>query len=213
MLYTIYFVAVFIFSIICHEVAHGWVALRAGDNTAKNAGRLTLRPGPHIDPVGSVILPTVLILTGMNFVIGWAKPVPIDTRNFRKYRSGLFWVSFAGVATNFLIAGVGVLIWRTFDLVLASFIGAAIYPFIFANVILGVFNLLPIPPLDGSKLFGSLLGVPAYLQKKIESLGFFILLSFFAYSFFFNARLLNNFFKFIFTLFSWLIGINMESPA
>ena len=210
MLYTVYFIAVFIFSIICHEVAHGWAALRAGDDTAKNAGRLTLRPGSHIDPVGSILLPGLLILTGMHFVIGWAKPVPVDARNFRKYRSGMFWVSFAGIATNFLIAGIGVLIWRTLDLVLASFMGAVIYPFIFANIVLGVFNLLPIPPLDGSRLFGSLFGIPASFMQKIERFGFFILLYLFIYSFFFNARLLSNFFKLIFTLLSWLIGLDIE---
>src|SRR5690349_478772 len=94
----------FIMAVVFHEYAHGFVANRWGDNTAKNEGRLTLNPIPHMDPLGTLIFPMINMLTGMNILFGWAKPVPINPNRFKKYRPGLFWVSLAGPGMNFLLA-------------------------------------------------------------------------------------------------------------
>src|SRR5690606_32597742 len=95
---------VLIFSIVVHEVAHGWLAQREGDPTAAMLGRLTLNPIPHLDPIGSFLVPAVLTLTGSSFLFGWAKPVPVNPRNYRNYKRGDILVSLAGVASNFILA-------------------------------------------------------------------------------------------------------------
>lgn len=142
-------------SIILHEVSHGWAALRLGDDTAKRAGRLTLNPIAHVDPVGTLLLPAVLALSGFG-VIGYAKPVPVNTRRLRRPRDHAVLVALAGPATNIAIALVAALLVRltggldtlaegdpwTFNAVLGV-IGVI-------NLLLAFFNLLPIPPLDGS---------------------------------------------------------------
>src|SRR3954465_4614873 len=94
----------FIMAVVFHEFAHGWVANKWGDTTAKDSGRLTLNPIPHLDPIGTVIFPLINMLSGFNALIGWAKPVPINPTRFRKYRPGLFWVSLAGPGMNVLLA-------------------------------------------------------------------------------------------------------------
>jgi Zn-dependent protease len=181
---------VLIFSIVLHEVAHGWVAQREGDPTAAMLGRLTLNPIPHIDPVGSLLVPTLLILTNFGFIFGWAKPVPVNTRNFRNYRRGDILVSLAGVAANFLLA-----IFFTFLLAVcvwavqampdsASFwltlMGMANYG-IAINFILILFNLLPIPPLDGSHVMYHLL--PPQLGMRYREIGRYGMLLIFAFLF------------------------------
>src|SRR5688500_503429 len=93
---------VLVFSIVLHEVAHGWMALKQGDPTAAQLGRLTLNPIPHIDPIGSILVPAVLMMAG-GFIFGWAKPVPVNSRNFRNYKRGDILVSLAGVAVNFML--------------------------------------------------------------------------------------------------------------
>ena len=150
----IFLIAILIFSIVLHEVSHGVVANALGDPTAKNAGRLTLNPIPHLDLVGSIILPGVLILmsmvTGGGFIFGWAKPVPVNTMNLRgKYGSAI--VSLAGPASNLAIAVVFGLALRFLPLSDLSPSIIVIFGYIvYLNLLLAIFNLLPIPPLDGS---------------------------------------------------------------
>jgi Zn-dependent protease len=153
---------IIIFSAIIHEYSHGWMAYRQGDPTAKYAGRLTLNPFPHMDLFGTVLLPFFLlfafpILFGTGgFFFGYAKPVPINPNNFRDQRKGLIFVSLAGPASNFLVAIILGLIVRFYPGILISgYLGYIA----FINIWLGIFNLVPIPPLDGSKLlFGFLSG-------------------------------------------------------
>lgn len=149
---------VVIFSIILHEVAHGYVADWLGDPTARYSGRLTLNPIPHIDPIGSILIPGFLALTHSPFLIGWAKPVPYNPYNLRNQRWGEAMVAGAGPLTNIIIAVFFGLIIRfsgTFGLstdVLTAFVTA-----VYLNIILAIYNLIPIPPLDGSKILRSIL--------------------------------------------------------
>lgn len=148
---SIFFIVILIFSVILHELAHGYVADMLGDPTARLAGRLTMNPVPHIDLFGSIILPAILMLTGSGVVVGWAKPVPYNPYNLKNQRWGTLAVSLAGVLTNFLIALIfGLLIRYGVNLPL-SFLALA-KTIVVLNIVLGVFNLLPIPPLDGSKV-------------------------------------------------------------
>jgi len=146
---------IIIFSAILHEYAHGWMAYRQGDPTAKYAGRLTLNPLAHIDIWGTVLMP-LLLLYFFRFFFGYAKPVPINPNNFRDQKRGLILVSFAGPGANFLIALVLGLVVRFYpSLSIASFLAFIV----FINIWLALFNLIPVPPLDGSKLlFGFLSG-------------------------------------------------------
>jgi Zn-dependent protease len=155
-------------SIILHEVAHGFVALLCGDDTAKRAGRLTLNPLRHIDPVGTLILPALLALSGLG-AFGYAKPVPINPRRMRHPRNDAILVGLAGPATNLLLAGLSIVVLRattpTYELrrLLYYPIGSLgvgtelLYLLGLLNVVLAVFNILPIPPLDGSILLERLL--------------------------------------------------------
>ena len=146
---------IIIFSAILHEYAHGWMAYREGDSTAKYAGRLTLNPLAHIDLWGTVLMPLILLYF-FRFFFGYAKPVPINPNNFRNQRRGLILVSFAGPGANFLIALILGLVIRFYPgLGIASFLAFIV----FINIWLALFNLIPVPPLDGSKLlFGFLAG-------------------------------------------------------
>jgi Zn-dependent protease len=146
---TIFIIAILILSIIIHEVAHGYAANFLGDPTAKLAGRLTLNPIPHIDPIGSLLIPGVLALSGTGFLFGWAKPVPYNPYNLRSQRWGEAIVAIAGVATNFLLALVFALVVRyTAGAGMTSAASLAQYV-VLVNLSLALFNLMPIPPLDG----------------------------------------------------------------
>jgi len=169
-----------LFAITVHEVAHGWVANLFGDKTAKLSGRLTLNPIKHIDLVGTIIVPIMMLLVS-NFIFGWAKPVPVDARNLRNPRYNMIAVAAAGPISNllmaFLWAGVAKLgmsiesSYFSVPMVLMGWAGIQI------NIVLCVLNLLPIPPLDGSRVVGNLLPPRmAYSYSKIEPYGFFILI-------------------------------------
>ena len=151
----VFFIVILLFSVILHEIAHGYVALSLGDPTAKNAGRLTLNPIPHIDPVGSLLMPFLLILFHSPFLFGWAKPVPINSYNLRDQKYGSAKVSFAGPAANFGIAIVFGLLLRFFSAPLVAVSPDVLLFFrsiVELNLILGIFNLVPIPTLDGSNI-------------------------------------------------------------
>jgi Zn-dependent protease len=185
----IFYVLILIMSVVVHEVAHGYMAYRLGDDTARDSGRLTLNPIKHLDPFGSVILPLLLILTNSGFIIGWAKPVPYNPNNLRNIRKGTFLVSIAGIFANLLIAlFFGLLIRFAPIFGIPPYLPEAtsLQPFykistiiVFMNLILAVFNLIPIPPLDGSKvLFSALSPKYRYIENFLEKYGIFLLLIF-----------------------------------
>ncbi len=149
---TVVLIAILIVSIIFHEVAHGLVAYWFGDHTAKDAGRLTLNPIPHIDPIGSILLPAILLFLGAP-VLAWAKPVPINPYNFRKRRLAGFCVSIAGILTNFFLAATAAMALRWIPWDWRTIWPQIVATVVFVNLLLAVFNLFPIPPLDGSRLF------------------------------------------------------------
>lgn len=170
-----------LFAITVHEVAHGWVAYKLGDKTAKMMGRLTLNPIKHIDPVGTILVPGVLLLLG-GFIFGWAKPVPVTTENLRQPRRDMALVALAGPGANLLMAIIWALIakigmsinieWLSTPLVLMGVIGITF------NLILMVLNLLPILPLDGGRVVESALPGPlSYKFSRLEPYGFLVLLA------------------------------------
>lgn len=153
----IFTIVVLILSVIVHEVAHGWAANALGDPTAKLQGRLTLNPIPHIDPVGSVLLPALLVLTNSGFLFGWAKPVPYNPYNLKNQRWGEAIVGVAGVATNLILAVVFALVARVaFAQGMTEFATLAAV-IVWTNLFLGLFNLIPFPPLDGFTVLRGLL--------------------------------------------------------
>ena len=179
----LFLIIILIFSIVIHEVSHGAVANYLGDPTAKEAGRLTLNPLPHIDPLGSIILPAILILMNMilpgkGIIFGWAKPVPINPYNFRDQKYGSAKVALAGPAANLIIALVFGLALRFFPAIVALPGLDLMFSYIvYINILLAVFNLLPVPPLDGSHILFTFLP-PGMENIKIflSQFGLFILL-------------------------------------
>jgi Zn-dependent protease len=174
---------ILVYSSILHEIAHGFVAYRLGDPTAKLSGRLTLNPIKHIDPFMSIIFPLILILSGSPIIFGGAKPVPIDPFNLKEGRKDIALVSLAGPLTNILLAILGSLLIHIFyphiSLIAVSntsIIGFILSAIVTLNLLLAVFNLIPIPPLDGSKVFALILPkkeAAAYLS--LESVGMYII--------------------------------------
>ena len=164
-------VVILILSVIIHELAHGYAALALGDPTAKLAGRLTLNPLPHIDLLGSIIIPAILVLSSAGFVFGWAKPVPYNPYNFQKGgKWGEAFVAFAGPGVNILIALVFGLLIRFAPLLSFPASFTEIVSFIvFINILLAFFNLIPFPPLDGSKVIKPFL--PFRFMHAYENFG------------------------------------------
>jgi len=163
---SLFYIIILILSVVIHEVAHGCVAYRYGDMTAQMAGRLTMNPIKHIDLFGSIIVPGILLISGAGFVIGWAKPVPYNPDNFRDRKRGTIAVGFAGIIANFTIAIIFGILMRilggagmlTED---AMFITSVI---VITNIVLGFFNLMPIPPLDGSRIIA---GIGGYKVERL----------------------------------------------
>jgi Zn-dependent protease len=172
------YLPVLLLSVVAHEFAHAWVALRQGDDTAYKLGRVTLNPLPHIDLVGSVLFPMLLWMTQAGFLFGWARPVPVDPRKYRSYRRGDILVSLAGISANLLLAlaftiATVLLIWlgRHIPALAAS---AALMTRMSGygveiNLLLAFFNLIPIPPLDGSHVVYHLL--PPRLGARYREMG------------------------------------------
>ncbi len=192
-------IVVFLFAISVHEAAHAWVALKRGDATAYMLGRVTLNPIKHIDPIGTVLLPLIAAFTGLP-MIGWAKPTPVNTRNFKRIVLDDILTTIAGPISNFLVA-IGVLIaffliarlapngreiidiaisahWRQANAYESSSllmpVCVLLYWALFINLLLAVFNLIPLPPLDGSHLVRHFL--PASLLKAYDTVGIFSLM-------------------------------------
>jgi len=201
----IFLIAILILSVVVHEVSHGYTAYLLGDPTAKRAGRLSMNPFKHLDLTGSFIVPLILVILKSSFVFGWAKPVPYNPYNLKNQKWGPGLVAISGPLSNFLIAGAFGLValflpldqTAKTEIGLAAVNGAAIFgagyaPALFyfssmvvwINVFLGIFNLIPIPPLDGSKVLFSFLPYNKLVNFQIflEKYGFFILL-FFLFSF------------------------------
>lgn len=170
-----------VFAITVHEVAHGWVAKRCGDDTAARLGRLTLNPLKHIDPVGTLLIPGLMLITFTGFIFGWAKPVPVDGSRLRHPRRAMAWVALAGPLANLvmavgwaLVARLGV-VWQweyaSLPLIYMGIAGISI------NLVLALLNLLPIPPLDGSRVVSALLPLRwAWYYNRLERFGFLLLM-------------------------------------
>lgn len=170
-----------IFAITVHEVAHGWVAKKKGDNTAFMLGRLTLNPIKHIDLIGTILIPGLLLITGTGLIFGWAKPVPVDARRFKNPKKDMALVALAGPVSNLLMAAGWALVARigimmeaemvSLPLVYTGIAGISI------NLVLALINLIPIPPLDGSRIVtGMLSNKLAWQYNKLERFGFIILI-------------------------------------
>jgi len=173
--FIILMVIIFYFAVVLHEVSHGLVALFLGDHTARVAGRLTLNPMAHIDPLGTIIFPLLLILSGSRFIVGWAKPVPVNFMNLHNPKRDMIWVGLAGPATNFFIAVLLALILKilpVLSLKTVFFLKLAIY----INLLFAIFNLIPVPPLDGSRIMTGLLPPRiAVAYASLEPIGIVIL--------------------------------------
>lgn len=178
---AILYIVILIMSVVMHEVAHGFAAYRFGDKTALYAGRLTLNPIKHLDLFGSIILPLMLVVTGAGFILGWAKPVPYNPNNLSNKKVGTIWVALAGILTNIALAVLFALIMRGLFFFGVTF--GPLYLFCSAvvaiNLVLAIFNLIPIPPLDGSKVLFELLPARfSHVQNFLERSSFFLVILF-----------------------------------
>ena len=177
-----------LFSVTIHEVAHGYIALRMGDHTAQKAGRLTLNPIKHLDFFGSLLLPLVLKLTGSPIIFGYAKPVPVNFTNLRNVRKSTIYVASAGVLANFILAFLSGILFRILSNYKLLWQISIFNPFIVdlysmlfysvaINLVLAIFNLIPIPPLDGSKILAMCLPTSLRIQfARLERFGMIIII-------------------------------------
>lgn len=166
-----------LFAVTLHEVAHGWTAYFLGDNTAKNARRLSLNPFRHIDRFGTIILPALLLILRVGFVFGYAKPVPVNPYNLRYPKFHMIWVALAGPGCNILQAIAAAFMLHIFP---SGWIGENLRNAVMINVLLAVFNMIPVPPLDGSKVLAGISPRPVYrLFNRMERYGLFIVLGLF----------------------------------
>jgi Zn-dependent protease len=173
----------FLMAIVFHEYGHAWMAQRYGDQTAAWQGRLTLNPAPHIDMFGTILFPLLGIIFPGGLMFGWARPVPIDARNFSHYRKGLFWVSFAGPLSNILLGFISAFVYVGFlkfvpaDFSLFTPLKGMLEYLVIINFSLAIFNLIPIPPLDGSNIVLSTLSAENTRRfLVVQQYSFFVLL-------------------------------------
>jgi Zn-dependent protease len=171
-------IVVLIGSIVVHEVAHAWQARREGDDTAEKLGRITLNPIPHLDPLGSFIVPALLYLSGSGIFFGWARPVPVNPLNYRNYVAGDIRVSMAGIVSNLVLAAISTLVLAVLTKVdslgalpagVANVLFLTFQMAILINLVLAFFNLLPIPPLDGSHVVAHIL--PEGVARRYRDFG------------------------------------------
>ena len=199
---------VFVISMTLHEVAHGYVAYKFGDDTAKREGRITLNPLKHIDLTG-IILPVLILLSGFKFLVGWAKPVPVNFYNLRPHRLGLFCVAVAGIVVNFILAGISLVFLKLGSKYLDMdniFMTVMIYVYVI-NLLLGMFNLIPITPLDGGRIVYSFSGNKIReFYNKIERYGILII---FVIVYFSGSRLTQGFLVIV-DFFLKLAGIDIN---
>ena len=192
-------------SVIIHEVSHGYMAKMLGDDTADYAGRLTLNPLKHLDPVGSILVPFLLVISHAGFVFGWAKPVPFNPNNLRDRKFGIIKVALAGIGANFALAIVfGLIIRVTAGLgVLSPAFISICALIVLINLVLGIFNLIPIPPLDGSRVLFALLPFRyRHVENFLERYSFIVLILFILFAWQFVAPA-------IFIVFHLLTGLVM----
>lgn len=203
----IFSIVILIFSIVIHEFAHGWMADSLGDPTARHMGRLTLNPIPHIDLMGSIIIPLFLLLSNAGFIIGWAKPVPYNPHNLRDQKNGPALVGAAGPASNLLLAlifGIIIRILLGQGMAMNSDMIMLFSIIVFYNILLAVFNLVPIPPLDGSKILFHFLPYSMHnIRETLERNGILLLILFI----FFGFQLIIPIMLFLFSLITGDIGL------
>jgi Zn-dependent protease len=173
---TIFSIIILILSVVVHEISHGYAALFLGDSTAKNAGRLTLNPIKHLDPIGSVFLPLLLSILPGSLIFGWAKPVPYNPYNLRNRRWGELIVAIAGPISNIVIAFIFGMVIRLGLAPNEAFLNLS-FIIVVINIVLAIFNLIPVPPLDGSKILFSILPQKYdHIKVVLERSGFLLLL-------------------------------------
>lgn len=209
----IFYVVVLIMSVVVHEFSHGYVAHLFGDDTARVGGRLTLNPIKHLDPFGSVVLPLLLILMHAGFVIGWARPVPYNPNNFRDVKKGTLLVAIAGIIANLILAiffGLLIRFATVFGLPPYIYGTVGLHPFyqiatiiVVVNLVLALFNLIPIPPLDGSKIIFTFIPTKyRYIENFLERWGMFFLL-------FFIIFIWSNIVPIVMVTFHFITGVNI----
>ena len=156
---AIFYILILLMSVVIHEVAHGFAAEKLGDPTARIAGRLTLNPIKHLDPIGSVLIPLLLVISNTGFIFGWAKPVPYNPNNLRDKKWGTVFVASAGVLANLTLAVIFSVVIRVLSIsgIFSSSFVAVLGAVVLVNLVLFIFILIPIPPLDGSKILFALL--------------------------------------------------------